>query len=348
MRIYIFILSFVLISSAYAQVIDSTHVAQIIESIKNLEQQTVLTKLNPSEKNLAKLSAILKQRHLNHTSDSLSINNYIALNMEAGTRCNSQQKIDSALVYYRRCEKILSSVPINIVANYNIVYKYLFNISFQNKLPHANRYFLLSINNENNDVEDLISFSRINKNVSKDSLLTLLHIMNTNYLNNKIKSPGDVDILFRYIIFMDQYFRVKCYDYKTIKYDAVQENDSLLQLLFISVLKNYNNLNMFDGSYYQRTFDLLLIHSVSGRQTTFFDNYFKIYSQPFNNDFKKYNTLKSLIDIYLKFKYNSQYFGTEFGQGELPDKKWGLLTKMKEEDFISVLKKLKINNATYK
>ncbi|MFO0357760.1 MAG: hypothetical protein ACK50A_12480 [Sphingobacteriaceae bacterium] len=92
------------------------------------------------------------------------------------------------------------------------------------------------------------------------------------------------------------------------------------------------------------TFDLLLIHSLAINESCFFEENFFIYSQGYNNDFVQYENLRLLIDIYLKFKYEKQFFDTPYGEGKLTNHKWGKLPKINDENLKSLLKYLRILN----
>ena len=100
----------------------------------------------------------------------------------------------------------------------------------------------------------------------------------------------------------------------------------------------------FQNQIYQMTFDLLLIHSVTSLHTNFFKNNFHIYSNAFSNDFIEFEGLRSLMDNYLKFKYQKQYFGTDWGKGRLENKSFGLLPKMTKEELHSIFVDLNVKD----
>ena len=197
------------------------------------------------------------------------------------------------------------------------------------------------------DVYLILDFYRYNKSLTDDSLYKLLKISNNNYLRTDKKRTTNPDIQFRQITFSDQLFRTKCYVHKLIDYSIVQKNDVNLQNSFIKILQKHPNLNILKNSTYQTTFDLLLIHSVSTLEKGFFINNFYVYSKGFSDNFKDFENLKQLVDIYLKFRYEKQYFGTEYGKGKTSNGTFGLLPKMTENDFKKVLTDLKVNNAVY-
>jgi|WetSurMetagenome_2_1015567.scaffolds.fasta_scaffold490261_1 hypothetical protein len=199
----------------------------------------------------------------------------------------------------------------------------------------------------NDDISIILDLYNNNKNLTEDSLLKLLDFSNQYYLNNDKTRKSDPDLQFRYIYFSDQYYRVKCYSHKLIKYDIVKRNDSVLQTLFLQKTNEYKNLDLLNYPIYQMTFSLLLTHSVSTLQTDFFVNNFYEYSSAFSNNFIDNKDLKGFIDIYLKFKYNKQYFGTEYGKGKLPDGTFGLLPKIADNEFKEILNNLKIKDAVY-
>jgi len=198
----------------------------------------------------------------------------------------------------------------------------------------------------NDDISIILGLYEINQDLTEDSLLILLNISNQNYLNNDNSRKAEPDLKFRYIFFSDQYYRIKCYYHKQIEYDVVIRNDSILQSLFLAVVNEHSNLHIFTNSIFQMTYSLLLIHSVSSN-IGFFENNFHKYASPFSNNFKNNNSLKAYIDLYLKFKYNKQYFGTEYGKGRISDGTFGLLPKISDNEFIELLSYLKVYDAIY-
>ena len=200
--------------------------------------------------------------------------------------------------------------------------------------------------NGNDDLTIIIEMYHNDKSISEDSLYSLLRISDKNYLKNKSVANMDRDIQFRNIVFCDQLFRAKCYFYNLIDYSLVQKNDSILQTRFLAIIKDNKDLKFFDGSFYQQTFDLLLIHSVTTLQTLFFQNNFHIYSAFFSNNYKEHN-LQALLDLYLNLKFNKQYFDTEYGKGRLKDKSFGLLPKITNDELKEVLFDLKVYGAIF-
>jgi hypothetical protein len=198
----------------------------------------------------------------------------------------------------------------------------------------------------NDDISIILDLYNNNQSLTEDSLLKLLKISNKYYLNNDKTRKSDPDIQFRYICFSDQYYRIKCYFHRLITYDVVQRNDSILESIFLAKTNEYNNLNLLTNDLYQKTFGLLLTHSVA-TTTGFFEHNFYKFSTPFSNNFKEFSNIQTLLDLYLKFKFNKQYFGTEFGKGKLPDGKFGLLPKITEKELKEILNNLKIFNAVY-
>jgi hypothetical protein len=213
-----------------------------------------------------------------------------------------------------------------------------------------NRYIadsLLNLLVKGNDDLTLISDLYSNdKTLTEDSINSLTRISNLNYQKNKSISDTSIDFQFRFIYISDQTSRIKCYRHNLIDYSVVQKNDSTLQVLFLSITKN-RNLSLFDGSYYQKTFQLLLLHSVTTMQTHFFENNFNVLALAFSNNFKDFNTLQCLLDSYLSHKYNKQFFNTGFGKGRLADNSFGLLPTLSDNELKETLTELKIYNAVY-
>lgn len=206
---------------------------------------------------------------------------------------------------------------------------------------------LTKILSGHDDVSLILDFYRNDKSLTDDSLYKLLEISNNNYLRSDKKRTTNSDLPFRQIIFSDQLFRAKCYYHKLIDYSAVQKNDMELQNSFLKLVQKHPDLNILTNSTFQTTFELLLIHSVTTLENGFFVNNFHKFSKAFSNNFRDFENLKPLVDIYLKFKYEKQYFGTEYGKGKLSNGSFGILPKMKEDDFKKVLAELKINLAVY-
>jgi hypothetical protein len=197
------------------------------------------------------------------------------------------------------------------------------------------------------DLSIITDLHERNTTLSEDSLKKLVLISNQNYCNKVKAEDIMLDIKLREIYLSDQIYRNKCYYHKTIKYNVVQRNDSSLQIKFSNLIPDHTKINMFQNQIYQMTFDLLLIHSVSTLHTNFFKNNFHKYSNAFSNNFSEFGDLKGLIDIYLKFKYNKQYFETEWGKGRLDNKSFGFLPRMTKEELDSILTDLKIIDPKY-
>ncbi len=197
------------------------------------------------------------------------------------------------------------------------------------------------------DLSIITDLHEHNITLSEDSLNKLFLISNQNYCD-KIKAEDiKLDIKLREIYLSDQIYRNKCYYHQTIKYNIVQSNDSLLQIKFSNLIPDHSKIKMFQNQIYQMTFDLLLIHSVSTLHTNFFENNFHKYSNAFSNNFSEFGDLKGLIDIYLKFKYNKQYFETEWGKGRLDNKSFGFLPRITKDKLDSILADLKVIDPKY-
>jgi hypothetical protein len=50
------------------------------------------------------------------------------------------------------------------------------------------------------------------------------------------------------------------------------------------------------------------------------------------------------MDNYLKFKYQKQYFGTDWGKDRLENKSFGLLPKMTKEELHSIFVDLNVKD----
>lgn len=331
---------------------DTVRINRIVYGYIDLNKKINALSNNPSKNNLKDLSKKIATYNENYISDSIYLNHFVQSNYETANSYFDKQNLDSALYFYSLCHKVISKYKKINYFNYKKLYKSMFVTTIKKNISSANYFFFQALNNGNDDIEDLITYSQYNKEVKEDSLLNLLHILNTNYLKNNHKSRGDIDILFRYINFMDQYYRILCYSHKKIKYNIVQSNDSTLQLLFSNAIENIDNLNIFDGTFYQPTFAMLLVHSTATPQTDFFEKYFSVYAQFFSNNFKPsdsgYNGLQTLLDMYLKNRYEKQYFNTNAGQGLLPNNTWGQLPQIDENELKKIFGKLNIKNPIYK
>ena len=225
-----------------------------------------------------------------------------------------------------------------------------FFINAQNNIDNSrqlNDSLLTQLRKGSSDLSIILDLHKHNKTLSEDSLNKLFLISNQNY-RDKIKAENIMlDIKLREIYLSDQIYRNKCYFHQTIKYNVVQSNDSLLQIKFIDLIPDHRKINMFQNEIYQMTFDMLLIHSVATLNTNFFKNNFHIYSNAFSNNFSEFGDLKGLIDIYLKFKYNKQYFDTEWGKGRLDNKSFGFLPKITKDELDSILADLKVIDPKY-
>jgi len=211
---------------------------------------------------------------------------------------------------------------------------------------HTIDSLLMHIKHGSDDFTIVTALFGYDKNLSEDSLNSLFDITTDNYFKNTKSNNKELDKQFRQICFSDQLFRIKCYYHNSIDYSEVQKNDSLLQIQFLSLMENHPELHLFDGSFYQRTFGMLLTHAVTTPQTRFFvDNFYK-YSSAFGNDFNDKN-IQNLLDLYLNFFFEKQYFNTEYGKSRLPDNSFGLLPRITEAELKEVFFELKIFDAKY-
>jgi len=205
---------------------------------------------------------------------------------------------------------------------------------------------LMQIKNGSDDLTIVTAIFGHDKNLTEDSLNSLFDITTDNYFKNTKSKNKELDIWFRQICFSDQLFRIKCYYHNSIAYSEVQKNDSLLQMQFLTLVENHPELHLFDGSFYQQTFNILLIHSLTTPQTRFFVDNFHKYASAFGNDFNDKN-IQDLLDMYLNIYFEKQYFNTESGKGKLPDKPFGLLPRITETELKAVFFELGINDAKY-
>ncbi len=212
----------------------------------------------------------------------------------------------------------------------------------------ANRQLNDSLINQlkqgSSDLSLILDLFHANKTINEDSLNKLYQFSNRNYIKNTKSENINLDIALRDIYFSDQKFRIKCYYHGPFDYRVVVKNDSLLQIKFCNLITDHSKINMFQNQIYQMTFDLLLIHSVTSLHTNFFKNNFHIYSNAFSNDFIEFEGLRSLMDNYLKFKYQKQYFGTDWGKDRLENKSFGLLPKMTKEELHSIFVDLNVKD----
>lgn len=176
-----------------------------------------------------------------------------------------------------------------------------------------------------------------------DSVKKYLEISDRNYIQKKTHRRN-IDLQFRYIYVSDQISRIQCYDRGRINYSDVKSNDSILQKLFIETIA-LEKPDFFKNQIYQETFGLLLIHSVVTPKTNFFMKNFHVYTEEFNNDFKNNRMIQQMLDFYLKFEFNKQYFGTEYGFSSLKHRS-KLLPKIPKKKLRKILKNLNIENAT--
>lgn len=200
---------------------------------------------------------------------------------------------------------------------------------------------LTTLKQGSDNVEIIVELYRINEKLSTDSINRLMEVSNENckkhFRNEKINFKVECEL--RDIFLSDQIYRIKCNFHKTKSIREVKMNDSLLQLKFSALYNDSISSELLSS----KTFNTLLLHSTSTIETVFFDKYFQKYSSIFNNDFN-YNNLRGLMDAYLKYKYNKQYFETGYGYGLLPDKSYGLLERMSESEFKTILESLNIKN----
>ncbi len=201
---------------------------------------------------------------------------------------------------------------------------------------------LLNLIKQGSDnVEIIVELYRINKNLSTDSIKSIMEISNENCKKNfkKEKINFKVECELRDIFLSDQIYRINCNFHKSKTIREVKMNDSLLQLKFSALYNDSISIELLSS----KTFSTLLLHSTSTINSVFFERYFQKYSSLLNNDFS-YNNLRGLMDAYIKFKYNKQYFETGYGNGLLPDNSYGLLERMSEPEFKTVLEGLNIKN----
>ena len=262
--------------------------------------------------------------------------------------------IDELLMRFKHNDR--NGYKENLVLNYSLNYNCL-NIpkqlmlkrqilSFQTSLDYndlnSNYIFALSIKNGNDNVQDLLELVNKVACFEENELRTYFCLLNYNYVRNHKLINSRTDLLLRYIYFQDQLYRIGCYKYKLYNYEFVKENDRLMQDLFEKKALTESKYYMFSDTYYQMTFDLLLIHSVTDDISCFFENNFKVYSEGFANNFETIDSLKLLIDLYLKFKYNKQFFNTVYGEGKVSGSFWGKLPKLNAEELKLIIQYLNL------
>lgn len=299
----------------------------------------------PSKNNVKKLNQEIKNNYKKSVKDSIILSKYIK-----GVFCYENQENDSAL-------KMLSFVSENYIStgvkiskiDYSMLYSMLYNISLSKNNKKASEYLNLSIKNGNDNLEDLTSYYRYNSNFTHDSIFKLLHYANLNYLNNTKYINGDLDIIFRYLTISDQLYRIDYSKRKTIKFTDVSKNDSILQTIFSSIILNTKGISIVKNPTCQTTFDLLLLHSVyNPNDYSFFEKHFYMFSNAYFNNFIEFSSLSSLLDNYLRYKHNKQFFNSEYGMDRMPDGNRKLLEKISEESLLEIFDKLGIKNPKYK
>jgi hypothetical protein len=206
---------------------------------------------------------------------------------------------------------------------------------------------LTKILSGNDDYTLILDLLQQNKSLTDDSLYKLLEVSDDNYLRADKKRKAQPDLQFRQIGFSDQLFRAKCYFLQIFDYSVVQKNDIELQTSFLKLVQQHPDLSLLTNSEYLNTFSMLLIHSVTTLEEGFFVNNFYKFSKSFADNFKEYDDLRLILDLYLNFRYKKQYFDTEYGKSKLCDGAFGLLPKIADTDFKNVLGDLKIKNAIY-
>ena len=305
---------------------------------------------SPTKHNFKKLNIQIKKADKFHFKNSFEFRHILCDKYKIGVVLYECQKFDSSLIYFEfvHNSNIKGLKDDNI--NYADLYSKMFNIYILKNISQSSMYLSLSHKNGNDDLEDLTTYYRHNDNLTHDSIFKMLHFSNINFLNNNTKFVnGDVDLIFRYITISDQLYRIDCYNRNVIKYNVVTSNDSVLQSIFSTIILNIDGLSVLKNPTYQKTFYLLLLHSVSAPNNCyFFEKHFKLFSEAFFNNYIEFSSIKGLIDNYLKFKYNKQFFDTDWGMGRRLDDSWGLLDKVSETELLQVFKKLDISNPKYK
>jgi hypothetical protein len=304
----------------------------------------------PSKINLKRLNQEIKIKHSLNIKDTTLLNNKLSKYYLNGLNYYENQENDSAekMLVYISEKHLTTGLKISSI-DYSILYSKLYNISISKNINKAATYLYLSIKNGSDDIEDLITYYRFNSNCTHDSVFKLLHLSNLNYLNNVKYVNGDFDLIFRYLTISDQLYRIDYSNRKTIKYNIVSRNDSVLQSIFSSIILNTKGISILKNSTCQKTFDLLLLHSVyNPNDYSFFEKHFSLFSTAYFNNFIEFNSISSLMDNYLRYKYNKQFFNSEYGMDRMPDGNRKLLEKINESEIIEIFNKLGIKNPKYK
>ena len=223
----------------------------------------------------------------------------------------------------------------------------LFEISTELKLSTIQyNSFSNSIKYGNDDLDVYFKFLRTYSKISKDSVESIFSLLNQNYALNKPNNPNfNLDLYFKTITFYDQVPRILSRRSDKINYYTVNETDLYTQELFKFIVNNYSIFKTKYQSVYDKEIQLVLIHA-SVTNLTFVETYFKKYFETFNYDFNIIDTPKFIIDNYLKFKYNKQFFGMVKGadsKGKIIE-----LPKLSNNEFQKImLINFKIENPVY-
>jgi hypothetical protein len=324
----------------------------------SIGQEKNIEMYNASKNNIKKQKLIKTKSKKNiiaaRYNDSIYFFRKLNVYFNYGNTFYEKQNYDSAYYFYNMCDSIINLNIENFDFTYLKLYQNMFYCAIENpknKINSEKKNYLFNktIFYRNDDLDILLSLYQTNKSLSDDSLSRLLDELNLNYLKKRKNSYLEIDNIFRFIYFKDQYYRIKCYNHKLINYEEVKKHDSLLQNLFIATIECNNKIPILGDSHYQKTFDVLLSHSTATFNTNFFETYFYKYSEALGNDYKTTNLLNSLIDLYLHIRYEKQYFETGAGKTrDLSNNKLIMLPKITEEELMALFNKLNIKNPIYK
>ena len=213
---------------------------------------------------------------------------------------------------------------------------FVFHLSTELKMGKIQyNSFFNTLKYGNDSLDILFLFLADCNSISKDSIEHIFNNLNQNYaLNKHYNNNFNLDIYFRTIYFYDQVPRILSRKKNKVLYFNENETDLYVQSVFKFIVSNYK---IFDTKYqaiYDKEIQLLLIHA-SVTNPSFVEFYFKDYFKTFGYDFNIIDSPKFIMDNYLKFRYNKQYFGMAKGMDK--NGKINLLPKISEKEFQEIL-----------
>lgn len=259
-----------------------------------------------------------------------------------GLAAYNNMKFDSAVIYLSPIITKHGKILFKDSVNFLDIYIMLTEANIQiGSIDSALYFFDLSLKEGNDDFLQLVRIFDSDL-IENRNYLPYLNVLTKNAILNCKSTDVYLEFTLSTILFRDQYPRLLCYAgrKKMFEIEDVYLFDTINQLIFKQLFtSNVFNHNIQNDVLLSKAFAVTLLHSIYSN-VEFFETYFYLLVDRLGGDFVANQNLRTLIDFYLKAKYNTQYFETTRGFRE--DGSFGILPKENNDTIKSVLKRLNI------